>query len=335
MARQPRIEFEGALYHVMARGDRREPIVLKDEDREDFVKTLGRACSKTGWRVHAWVLMTNHYHWILETPKANLVEGMKWFQNTYTRHFNIRNRQWGHVFGGRYKAVVVDPEDRDGMYFAILLDYVHLNPVRAGMVDVWKGRGLLDYRWSSLAQGYAVAPSRRAPWMETTIGFGVRQYADAVEGRRAFVRDLEKRALEERLEAGAMEPDGQTLHSTLRRGWYWGSETLKEKLQAMRSGTSERNNSRDYRLSDQGRDDAHTLAEALVKEALVRMKLDEEALKTLPGSDPRKVEIAAMLRDRTTVSQGWMAERLAMRSAGNVSQQLYRGQFKKEKRTAE
>ena len=91
MPRQPRIEYGGAFYHVMARGDRREPIVWSDRDRYDFVETLGRACARTGWRVHAWVLMDNHYHWLLETPEPNLVEGMRWFQNTYARRFNLRN----------------------------------------------------------------------------------------------------------------------------------------------------------------------------------------------------------------------------------------------------
>ena len=85
----------------MARGDRREPIVLDDNDRECFVVTLGEICAKTGWQVIAWVLMGNHYHWAIRTPEANLVEGMKWFQNTYTRRFNSRHRVWGHLFGGR------------------------------------------------------------------------------------------------------------------------------------------------------------------------------------------------------------------------------------------
>ncbi len=81
--------------------------------------------------MHAWVLMGNHYHSLVETPQANLVAGMGWLQNTYTRRFNVRNRRWGHVFGGRYKAVLVDPGDGGGEYFLVLMDYIHLNPVRA------------------------------------------------------------------------------------------------------------------------------------------------------------------------------------------------------------
>jgi putative transposase len=84
MARQPRMEYPGALYHVMARGDRREQIAHDENDRYSLIETLGEACGKTGWLVHAWVLIDNHYHAVIETPQGNLVVGMRWFQNTYT-----------------------------------------------------------------------------------------------------------------------------------------------------------------------------------------------------------------------------------------------------------
>jgi len=96
MPRSPRIQFEGAVYHVLARGNRREPIVLDDQDRCTFVDTLGEACAKTGWEIFGWTLMNNHYHLALRTPEANLVAGMIWFQNTFTRRFNARHRTWGH-----------------------------------------------------------------------------------------------------------------------------------------------------------------------------------------------------------------------------------------------
>ena len=104
MARKARVEFEGAVYHVLDRGDRREAIFLDDADREGFLATLGEACQRTGWRVHAWVLMRNHYRLLVETPQANLVVGMRWFQTTWTVRFNRRHRLSGHLFQGRYKA---------------------------------------------------------------------------------------------------------------------------------------------------------------------------------------------------------------------------------------
>ena len=101
MPRAPRIQYAGAIYHVMARGDRREPIVYSASDREVFVETLGEACEQTGWQVFAWVLMENHYHLAMRTPEANLVAGMGWLQTAFSRRINTRNGLWGHVFGGR------------------------------------------------------------------------------------------------------------------------------------------------------------------------------------------------------------------------------------------
>ena len=104
MARSIRIEYAGALYHVMARGNRRERIYCDDDDRRFFLKTLGEGCGMTGWRVHAWVLMSNHYRLLIQTPEPNLVAGMN--ENTYTRRFNIRHRLWGRLFGDRYKKAL-------------------------------------------------------------------------------------------------------------------------------------------------------------------------------------------------------------------------------------
>ena len=107
MPRSLRIEFPSGYYHVMARGKRRETIFHDDDDRRFFLATLSEACAVTGWRVHAWVLMGNHYHLFIETPEANLVAGMSWLQNTVTRRYNVRHQAWGRLFGDRYKAVVV------------------------------------------------------------------------------------------------------------------------------------------------------------------------------------------------------------------------------------
>ena len=93
---------------MIARGDRRELIFQDDADRETFLRTLGEACEKSGFRVHAYVLMSNHYHLLLETPRANLSRGMGWLQNASTRLMNVRQRLWGHLFGGRYKAILAE-----------------------------------------------------------------------------------------------------------------------------------------------------------------------------------------------------------------------------------
>ncbi|MGO8676521.1 MAG: transposase [Limisphaerales bacterium] len=108
MARKLRLQYVGAIYHVMSRGDRAEDILRGDPDREAFLHTLGQACEKTDWQIHAWRLMRNHFHPVVETPKPNLVTGMKWFLGTHNGRFNRRHRLFGHPFSGRYKALYVD-----------------------------------------------------------------------------------------------------------------------------------------------------------------------------------------------------------------------------------
>src|ERR1700691_6068277 len=145
MARKLRMEYPGAIYHVMNRGDRREPIFGDDKDRACFLETLAEACGKTGWQVRAYCLMKNHFHLVVETPRGNLVAGMRWLLSTYSNRFNHRHGLCGHVFSGRYKALVV--EGGGSGYLRTVCDYTHLNPARAGMLSP-KGR-LLEYPWSS------------------------------------------------------------------------------------------------------------------------------------------------------------------------------------------
>jgi len=116
----------------MNRGDRREVIFRSDADRRLFLETLGQACLKTGWQVHALCLMANHFHLVVETPYGNLVAGMKWFLGTYTSRFNRRHKLFGHLFSGRYKSLNVEGSGTG--YLKTVCDYVHLNPVRAKLL---------------------------------------------------------------------------------------------------------------------------------------------------------------------------------------------------------
>ncbi len=189
MARKARVEFPGAVYHVLDRGDRREPIFRDDEDRRRFLATVGEVCARTGWRMHAFVLMGNHYHFMLETPEPNLVAGMRWFQTTWTVRFNRRHRLSGHLFQGRYKAVVVEAAG----YWGALSDYIHLNPVRARMVGL--GDRLFDYRWSSYP--LYCARAARPAWFEPQKVLGELGLEDDVAGRRHYARRMRQRAEEE------------------------------------------------------------------------------------------------------------------------------------------
>ena len=317
MPRQPRIEYEGAFYHVMNRGDRKEAIFEDDADREMFLKTLGEVCERSGWRIYAWILMSNHYHLVVETPEGNLVAGMKWFQNTYTRRLNVRHRKWGHVFGGRYKAVVVqsDPEEA-GDYLTTLMDYVHLNPARAGLVNWQEGEVLLGYRWSSLQQGYAVIKTKRAPWIAVKEGLELFGYSDKAKDRRGFVERLERRG-KEGLE---VEPPHDGLQNTLQRGWYWGSQAFREKLLKM---VKPQRGNRNYRSSGLGRERERKVAEDWLEAG--RNHFGIEGALTESGREVRKA-IAWALYRKTNESQAWIAESLGLHSAANVSQQVRRFQ---------
>src|SRR5450759_4434274 len=131
MPRKLRLEYPGAIYHVMSRANGKGHIFETDVDRQDFVKTLAETCAKTGFQVHAYCLMRNHFHLVVETPQGNLVAGMRWFLSAYTLRFNPRHKRFGHVFSGRYKALIVD-----GSGTGYLLSLIHISePTRLGMIS--------------------------------------------------------------------------------------------------------------------------------------------------------------------------------------------------------
>ncbi len=216
MARKLRVEYPGAIYHVMNRGDRREPIFKDDADRERFLTTLGEACAKTSWQVQAFCLMPNHFHFVVQAPQANLVAGMKWFLGTYTSRFNRRHKLFGHLFSGRYKSLVVDGSGNG--YLKTVCDYVHLNAVRAKLIMAEEP--LEKYRWSSYPL-YLQAPSRRPAWLrvERLLGkWGVR--VDSAAGRRRFAAELEARR----------QGEADEEFKPVRRGWCLGGAGFRREL---------------------------------------------------------------------------------------------------------
>ena len=193
MPRQLRIEYPGAIYHVMNRGDRREPIFEDDIDRQRIVTTLGEVCAKTDWQVHAYCLMTNHFHLVVETPEANLVAGMSWFMSTYTARFNRRHKQFGHLFSGRYKALIVDGSGSG--YLRTVCDYVHLNPVRAKLLRA--DEPLHDFAWSSWPE-YLKPPEQRPRWLRVDRLLGELHIPkDSAAGREELANYLEVRRAQE------------------------------------------------------------------------------------------------------------------------------------------
>jgi REP element-mobilizing transposase RayT len=189
MARKLRVEYPGAIYQVMNRGDRREAIFRTDKDRQLFMETLGETCRKTGWQVHALCLMPNHFHLVVETPGANLVAGMKWFLGTYTARFNRRHKLFGHLFSGRYKSLIVEGGGKG--YLKTVCDYVHLNPVQARLLV--GNEKLSRYRWSSYP-AYLQPARRRPEWLrvERLLGeHGLPKDSQAM--RREFARRMVER----------------------------------------------------------------------------------------------------------------------------------------------
>ena len=156
MARPLRLEFPGAVYHVTSRGNRKGSIYQDDRDRREFLVLLGDVCDRNNWCVHAYCLMTNHYHLVIETPEANLSKGMQQLNGMYTQRYNRCHNGVGHVFQGRYKAILVEKQ----RYLLELSRYVVLNPVRAGMV-VNAGQWV----WSSYQPTSGLASCPR--WLQT------------------------------------------------------------------------------------------------------------------------------------------------------------------------
>jgi REP element-mobilizing transposase RayT len=206
MARPLRIEFPGALYHVTARGDGREDIYLDDGDRDQFLALLAHVVQRFHWRLHAYCLMNNHYHLLLETPEPNLSRSMRHLNGVYTQRFNRRHARVGHVFQGRFKAILVDKDS----YLLELARYIVLNPVRARVT-----RKPHTYFWSSYraTAGLELPPAWLCiDWLLAQLAI---QQSNAQERYRSFV------------EAGIGQP---TVWSNLRQQIYLGEERFVQRM---------------------------------------------------------------------------------------------------------
>lgn len=214
MARPLRVEFPGAIYHVTARGDRREPIYFESGDFREFLELLGRVCERFHCVVYAYCLMTNHYHLLVETVDGNLSRGMRQLNGVYSQRFNRKHGLVGHLFQGRYHPILVQKED----YLLELARYVVLNPVRAGLVDRPEG-----WVWSSFAATIGKRPSPcwlEADWLLAQFGETRRQ---AVNRYRRFV---------------AAGVDASDPFENVRHQLYLGDESFAERITAQNEGVS-------------------------------------------------------------------------------------------------
>ena len=303
MARALRIEYPGAIYHVMNRGDRREPIFRDDTDQRRFLATLAEACLKTDWQIHAYCLMQNHFHLVLETPNGNLVAGMRWFLSTYTARFNRRHKLFGHLFSGRYKALVVDGSGNG--YLRTVCDYVHLNPARARLLG--SGQKLKDFAWSSWPE-YLKPPEDRPRWLHVDRLLGELGIPnDSVAGREQLERYLETRRAQE---------DGDEFKA-IRRGWCLGDEEFRREILENAHARATENHHARIR-----RETAEQKAARILQEELEKLRWAGPELGQRAKGDAGKLRIARSLRNETAVTLKWIAKELHMGSWTHVSNLL-------------
>lgn len=303
MARRLRLQFPGALYHVINRGNYRAAVFGSSGASRAFLLALAEACTRHGWRVHAYAVMRNHFHLALETPEPNLIEGMHWLQGTYAARFNRFRDERGHLFQGRYQAILVE----NAAALLRVVDYIHLNPVRAHLVPASR---MAAYPGGSLAQ--FIKRSRPA-WLvaETILSqLGLNDSRTGWSRYLGYLADL----------SGDKAAQQQLGFSKLTRGWAIGTPAWKRALaeeharRALEPGFSA------AEIKD-------------LKEARWRALLEAElrfhgkAAADLPKERkniPWKLAVAARLRREASAPHRWITETLKMGTVGSLRVALAR-----------
>lgn len=292
MARKLRIQYAGALYHVINRGNYRRDLFETTGAAEAFLTCLFEAAGKFGWRIHGYVLMRNHYHVALETVGPTLVEGMHWLQSTIATRFNRFRTEQGHLFQGRYKALVVE----DWAAMAKVVDYIHLNPVRARVIPPEQITG---YRWSSffrLVRGPRPESLVATRWLEARGG-----WSDDPSGLQAYAGYLTQLAKDE----ADWEARGLT---GLSCGWAIGTQGWRKALAAtFRQMALEPG----LELAEV-RELRRQACESVLNDLLAEQRKTADDLRAAKGNAPWKIALAMELRARTGAPIGWLSEVLHM-----------------------
>ena len=294
MARKLRLEFPGAVYHVINRGNYRQWMFREASTKAAFESCLFEACERGHWLLHAFAILDNHYHLALETPQGNLVAGMQWLQATFANRFNRFRHEHGHLFQGRYKGLIVE----SGGPLAQVCDYIHLNPVRAGIVSTPE---LGRYRFSSY--WYLRRANRRPEFLQCATAVHELGLPDRLEGWKSYADYLAWQADE--------GPAGKNdAYVSLSSGWALGTDSFKAGLV------------KDHALlaisrawEDIGAAEVRRLQWATaLAEALRLLGKDELDCARERKSVPWKIAIAAYLKKCTQASNHWLAEHLRMGS---------------------
>ncbi len=299
MARKLRLEYPGAIYHVLNRGNYRAAVFATAGAQTAFEQCVLEACTRSGWLLHAFVVMRNHYHLAVETPAGNLVAGMQWLQATFANRFNRLRGEQGHLFQGRYKALLVEPGGALGQ----VCDYIHLNPVRAGVVSVAR---LGSYRPSSY---WHLGQARRPGCLRVETALAeAGGLVDTPASRAAYADYLAWQA--------AAGPAGKNAaYASLSRGWALGSEGFKAAvLKAHTPGET----SRAWEATGVREVREARWAEALAA-ALGALGRTEREAGQGRKSAAWKVAAAAHLKTTTPADNRWLAARLQMGTPVAVS----------------
>ena len=303
MARPLRLESEGGVYHVLNRGNYRADIFRGGKTRAAFLQCLAETCGKTGWRIHAWCVMSNHYHLAVETPQANLVDGMRWLQGTFSTRFNRLRDERGHLFQGRYKSLVVDPDTGLGP----LCHYIHLNPVRARLCTV---EALPDWPWSSLS--WVLNPARRAPWFEAGAALAqAGDLKDTTAGRRNYLAYLAWLAEDEPARKAQQ-------FERMSRGWIIGTTGFAKTVLDEHRDAVGRGRLRAAELQAAAEEQWEETLAAL----LHRAGRSREELVGAGKSTDWKLALAAALKARTTVTNRWLGATLHLGNLYEVSRKV-------------
>lgn len=301
MPRMPRIQYEGALYHVINRGNYRRAIFETTGAAHAFEAVLSETCLRHRWRVHAYAIMRNHFHLALETPQANLVEGMHWLQGTFASRFNRFREEHGHLFQGRYKALLVE----DAAALMRVVHYIHLNPVRAAVVPP---ASCATFRWGSLPK---LRRPERPVWLAADILISRMGFPDSAAGWRRYAGFLAELAANTS-EQAKLEFD------RLSSGWAigtqaWRSALAKEYQQlSLRPGLERR--------------ELRMLREEQWRESFDRVMAElgkpREALANEASDVGWKIAAAARLRSRG-VPYSWIGRELILRCDSKLRGQVF------------
>ncbi len=303
MARPLRLESEDGVYHVLNRGNYRADIFRSHKAKAAFLKCLDEACGKTGWRVHAWCLMSNHYHLAVSTPNANLVEGMRWLQGTFATRFNRLRDERGHLFQGRYKSLIVDPDAGLGP----LCHYIHLNPVRARLRSVAE---LPDHPWTSLR--WLMTPKLRPAWYDPQPALAhAGELTDTPAGRKNYLAYLAWLAEDEPARK-------QQRFGEMSKGWIIGTgrfakEIVRENQRALGRGPA---------LAATLRESREAVWQEELERRLVKLRKTPANLSEDSKSADWKVALAAALKACSTVTNRWLGEALHLGNLHEVSRKV-------------